>query len=76
VYGAVNLASDVGLALKVVDGGSRARGAALLAALRGLGWLDEREWEAVLPAATVEVHGGGRTVGVVRPARLDLPTLG
>jgi L-asparaginase II len=76
VYGAVNLASNIGLALKVVDGGSRARGAALLAALRGLGWLDEREWEAVLPAATVEVHGGGRTVGVVRPARLDLPTLG
>jgi hypothetical protein len=45
---------------------------ALLAALRGLGWLDERQWEAVLPAATVEVHGGGRRVGAVRPARLDL----
>jgi L-asparaginase II len=76
VYGAVNLASNIGLALKVVDGGSRARGAALLAALRGLGWLDEGEWEAVLPAATVTVHGGGRSVGAVRPAKLDLPAPG
>ena len=76
VYGAVNLASNIGLALKVVDGGARARGAALLAALRAIGWLDEGEWEAVLPAASVEVHGGGQKVGVVRPATLDLPTLG
>jgi L-asparaginase II len=76
VYGAVNLASNIGLALKVVDGGARARGAALLAALGGLGWLEEGEWEAVLPAASVEVHGGGQKVGVVRPAALDLPALG
>jgi L-asparaginase II len=75
-YAAVNLASNIGLALKVLDGAPRARGAALLAALRALGWLDEREWEAVLPAATVEIHGGGRAVGEVRPARLDLPALG
>jgi L-asparaginase II len=75
-YAAVNLASNIGLALKVIDGAPRARGAALLAALRGLGWLDEAEWEAVLPAATVEVHGGGRTVGAVHPARLDLPAPG
>jgi L-asparaginase II len=75
-YAAVNLASNIGVALKVFDGAPRARGAALLAALRGLGWLDEREWEAVLPAATVEIHGGGRTVGAVHPAQLDLPTLG
>ena len=71
-YAAVDLDSGVGLALKVVDGAPRARGAALLAALRGLGWLDEREWQTVLPAATVEVHGGGRTVGAVRPAQLRL----
>jgi L-asparaginase II len=71
-YAAVDLDSGVGLALKVVDGAPRARGAALLAALRGLGWLDEGEWETVLPAATVEVHGGGRTVGAVRPAQLRL----
>jgi L-asparaginase II len=71
-YAAVDLASGIGLALKVVDGAPRARGAALLAALRGLGWLDEREWEAVLPAATVEVHGGGQPVGAVRPAELRL----
>jgi L-asparaginase II len=71
-YAAVDLHGGVGLALKVVDGAPRARGAALLAALRGLGWLDEREWEAVLPAATVEVHGGGQTVGAVRPAELEL----
>jgi L-asparaginase II len=71
-YAAVDLQRGVGLALKVVDGAPRARGAALLAALRGLGWLDEREWAAVLPAATVEVHGGGRTVGTVHPAELEL----
>jgi L-asparaginase II len=71
-YAAVDLDSGVGLALKVLDGAPRARGAALLAALRALGWLDEREWETVLPAATVEVHGGGRTVGAVRPAELRL----
>src|SRR6266511_2634842 len=71
-YAAVDLDSGIGLALKVVDGAPRARGAALLAALRGLGWLDEGEWAAVLPAATVEVHGGGRTVGAVRPAQLRL----
>jgi L-asparaginase II len=71
-YAAVDLHSGVGLALKVLDGAPRARGAALLAALRALGWLDEREWETVLPAATVEVHGGGRTVGAVRPAELRL----
>jgi len=71
-YAAVDLDSGIGLGLKVVDGAPRARGAALLAALRGLGWLDEREWETVLPAATVEVHGGGRTVGAVRPAQLRL----
>jgi L-asparaginase II len=76
VYGAVNLASNIGMALKVVDGGARARGAALLAAVAALGWLDEAEWQAVLPAATVEVHGGGQKVGAVRPATLDLPTLG
>jgi L-asparaginase II len=76
VYAAVNLESNIGLTVKVVDGAPRARGAALLAALRGLGWLDEREWETVLPAATVEVHGGGRTVGAVRPAELDLPAPG
>jgi L-asparaginase II len=71
-YAAVDLDSGIGLALKVLDGAPRARGAALLAALRALGWLDEREWETVLPAATVEVHGGGRTVGAVRPAELQL----
>ena len=71
-YAAVDLDNGIGLALKVIDGAPRARGAALLAALRALGWLDEREWETVLPAATVEVHGGGRTVGAVRPAELRL----
>jgi L-asparaginase II len=71
-YAAVDLDSGVGMALKVLDGAPRARGAALLAALRGLGWLDDREWETVLPAATVEIHGGGETVGAVRPAELRL----
>jgi L-asparaginase II len=71
-YAAVDLASGTGLALKVIDGAPRARGAALLAALRALEWLDDAEWEAVLPAATVELHGGGRPVGTVHPAELTL----
>jgi L-asparaginase II len=71
-YGAVDLATGTGLALKVLDGAPRSRGAALLAAMRALDWLDDEAWEAVLPAATVDIHGGGRTVGSVRPARLEL----
>jgi L-asparaginase II len=71
-YGAVDLATGTGLALKVLDGAPRSRGAALLAAMRALDWLDNEAWEAVLPAATVDIHGGGRTVGSVRPARLEL----
>jgi L-asparaginase II len=73
-YAAADLASGTGLALKVLDGAPRARAAALLAVLRALDWLDEGEWEAVLPAATVEIHGGGQTVGAVRPAKLELST--
>jgi L-asparaginase II len=72
VYGAVDLSTGTGLALKVLDGAPRARAAALLAALRSLDWLDDAQWEAVLPAATVELHGGGRTVGAVHPAKLTL----
>jgi L-asparaginase II len=71
-YGAVDLATGTGLALKVLDGAPRSRGAALLAAMRALDWLDDEAWEAVLPAATVDIHGGGRTVGSVRPAKLEL----
>ena len=73
-YGAVNLATGTGLALKVLDGAPRARAAALLAALRALDWLDEDQGEALLPAATVDIHGGGQTVGAVRPAELRLST--
>ena len=72
-YGAADLATGTGLALKVLDGAPRARGAALLAALRALDWLDDDQEAAVLPAATVDVHGGGRPVGAVRPASLALP---
>jgi L-asparaginase II len=71
-YAAVDLSSDTGLALKVLDGAPRARGAALLAALRALDWLDDAQLQELLPAATVEIHGGGRTVGAVRPAKLGL----
>jgi L-asparaginase II len=71
-YAAVDLSTGAGLALKVLDGAPRARAAALLSALRALDWLDDAQWEAVLPAATVEIHGGGQTVGAVRPAKLDL----
>ena len=66
--------AGTGLALKVLDGAPRARAAALLAALRALDWLDEDQWEALLPAATVDIHGGGQTVGAVRPAELRLST--
>ena len=38
-----------------------------------LGW-PEDQWEALLPAATVDIHGGGQTVGAVRPAELRLST--
>jgi L-asparaginase II len=71
-YAAVDLATGTGLALKVLDGAPRARGAAPLAALRALDWLDDAQWDALLPAATVDIHGGGHTVGAVRPARLEL----
>jgi L-asparaginase II len=74
VYAAVDLATATAVALKVLDGAPRARAAALLAALRALGWLDDAQWEAVLPAATVDIHGGGRTIGAVRPAKLELST--
>ena len=73
-YAAVDLSTGTGLALKVLDGAPRARAAALLAALRALGWVDDDQWEALLPAATVDIHGGGHTVGAVRPATLDLST--
>ena len=71
-YGAVDLDSGTGVALKVIDGAPRARGAALLAVLRALGWLDDDQWEAVLPAATVEIRGGGLPVGAVHPAKVEL----
>jgi L-asparaginase II len=71
-YAAVDLSTGTALALKVLDGAPRARAAALLAAVRALDWLDEDQWQAVLPAASVDIHGGGQTVGAVRPAKLDL----
>jgi L-asparaginase II len=71
-YAAVDLSTGTAVALKVLDGAPRARAAALLAALRALSWLDDEQWEAVLPAATVDIHGGGQTVGRVRPAELSL----
>jgi L-asparaginase II len=73
-YAAVDLAGGTGVALKVLDGAPRARSAALLAALRALGWLDDAQFQQLLPAATVEIHGGGHTVGAVRPAELRLTT--
>jgi L-asparaginase II len=69
---AANLETGQGVAVKVLDGAARARGPALLAALAALGWLDEGELEAVLPAAVTPVIGGGRQVGSVRPATIDL----
>lgn len=69
---AVNLDTNQGVAVKVLDGAVRARGPALLSALTALGWLDEPELEAVLPAAVTPVLGGGQQVGTVRPAVIEL----
>jgi L-asparaginase II len=71
-YAGVDLSTGTGLALKVLDGAPRARAAALMAALRALDWVDDDRWDALLPAATVDIHGGGHTVGAVRPAKLEL----
>jgi L-asparaginase II len=69
---AVNLATNQGVAVKVLDGAPRARGPALVAALQALRWLDDRELEAMREAATTPVLGGGEPVGTVRPATIDL----
>jgi L-asparaginase II len=69
---AVNLQTNQGVAVKVLDGAARARGPALLAVLTALGWLDERELEALLPLAVTPVTGGGEPVGTVRPATVEL----
>src|SRR4030095_9213328 len=71
-YAAVDLSTRTRLALKVLDGAPRARAAALMAALRALDWVDGDQWDALLPAAPVALHGGGHTVGAVRPAKLEL----
>jgi L-asparaginase II len=73
---AVNLVTNHGVAVKVLDGATRARGPALVAALTALGWLDERELEAILPAASSQVLGGGEPVGTVRPATIELTPAG
>lgn len=72
VYGVVNLTTAQGAALKVIDGGSRAAPAALVAVLDALGWLGEAERDALLDLAVTEVLGGGRVVGSVRPAKVAL----
>ncbi|HZD73891.1 MAG TPA: asparaginase [Actinomycetota bacterium] len=69
---AVNLETNQGVAVKVLDGAARARGPALLAALNAMGWLDDGELEVLLPAAVTPVVGGGEQVGGVRPATLEL----
>src|SRR6266511_2521779 len=63
---AVNLDTNQGVAVKVLDGAVRARGPALVSALTALGWLDERELEALLPVVVSPVFGGGEQVGTVR----------
>jgi L-asparaginase II len=60
------------VAVKVLDGAVRARGPALVAVLTALGWLDEREREAILPVVVTPVMGGGQQVGTVRPATIEL----
>jgi L-asparaginase II len=74
-YAAVNLQLGQGVAVKVLDGAARAQRAAVVAVLQALGWLDEREVEAVLPLATTPVLGGGEPVGSVRPAKVRLDAI-
>lgn len=72
VYAATNPAAGLGLALKVVDGGSRAAGAAVLAVLRALGWLDDEVLATLWPYGELPLRGGGAVVGAIRPATVRL----
>jgi L-asparaginase II len=72
VWGVVNLDAGQGAALKVLDGSPRAGAPALLAVLEALGWLDERELEALMGIAVTDVLGGDRPVGTAHPAKVSL----
>ena len=65
---AVALPDGRSVALKIEDGGARARPVVMAAALQRLGVLDQPgvDAEAVLATGRVEVLGGGRPVGSVR----------
>ena len=65
---AVALPDGRAVALKIEDGGARARPVVMAAALQRLGVLDEPgvDADALLRTARVDVLGGGRPVGSVR----------
>jgi len=64
---AVSLDAGVGVAVKIHDGGSRAAGPALLAALDQLGLLSPGARRRLRPRLRPVVRGGGRTVGHLEP---------
>lgn len=59
-------APGVGIALKARDGGSRARGPALLYVLESLGLIDPAQAASLFAHKTGPVLGGGRLVGSAR----------
>jgi L-asparaginase II len=67
---AVALADGRAIALKTDDGAARVRPVLMAEAIRRSGWLDGPtvDAEAVRRTGVVELLGGGRPVGVIRPA--------
>ena len=64
---AAALASGLGIAIKVEDGGGRAAAPALVRALAELDVLTPEHTDALQRHARPAVHGGGRRVGELSP---------
>jgi L-asparaginase II len=76
VYGVMVPSAELGIALKVEDGGRRAAEPAVLAVLRELALLDAGEWEALAEMAEPAVENTRREkVGMLR-ARVRLEAAG
>jgi L-asparaginase II len=68
VWGVAHIDRGIGLVIKVVDGNSRARPPAGLAAMRSIGLLDETQREQLRGFAEPLVYNkAGSVVGVIRP---------
>ncbi len=67
VHGVAPIAQELGYVSKILDGAARARGPSTVAALRGLGVLDERQAAALARFGSPCVYNrAGRVVGEVR----------